>query len=250
MAFRRLITLEMGEIWGLKPTLQLVIPGSPGECRLRIVAGTCDQPAARGRDGVERSLRERQPGGSRPGRRSRRTHIGRMDFESRDGYRNAIAELAKHSARTEQEVAEAAVELAREALRCLRWFARRREPQLTWDITFSTAACTSLRAASVTHAAPRPSTRDGAALSHDILSGRHRSADICHRGISDFRCGHVHSPADRAVAAASARHADGGRFHEPSGDVTWFRRAHCRSWIFQRAFRRIARPWWPYRACC
>src|SRR5947199_382582 len=36
----------------------------------------------------------------------------RMDFATRDRYRSAIAEMAKHSARTEIEVAEAAVELA------------------------------------------------------------------------------------------------------------------------------------------
>ncbi len=39
----------------------------------------------------------------------------RMDFESRDRYRGAVAALARHSGRTEREVAEAALELAREA---------------------------------------------------------------------------------------------------------------------------------------
>ena len=39
----------------------------------------------------------------------------RMDFESRDRYRGAVTALAKHSVATEREVAEAALELAREA---------------------------------------------------------------------------------------------------------------------------------------
>ncbi len=113
--FQELITLEMGEIWGLKPTLQLVILGrleSAGSASwpelvtsLRHVGETAWKDLFESASLVDRAL------GADPA-----DAYWRMDFASRDAYRNAIAELAKHSARTEREVAEAAVELAREAL--------------------------------------------------------------------------------------------------------------------------------------
>ena len=39
-----------------------------------------------------------------------------MDFDSRDQYRKVVGSLAKHSPKSEQQVAAAAVELAGEAL--------------------------------------------------------------------------------------------------------------------------------------
>ena len=108
----------------------------------------CDQPAARRRDGLEGSLRSvslvdrvlaRDPAGA----------YARMDFESRDRYRKAIAELAKHGAQTEQEVAEAAMDLAREAAELSPTARGGRAPQHVgyyWWI----AGARSLRAASAT----------------------------------------------------------------------------------------------------
>ena len=105
----------MGEIWGLKPTLQLVILDrleSAGSAAwpelvtsLRHVGETAWKDLFESVSLVDRAL------GADPA-----DAYWRMDFASRDAYRNAIAELAKHSARTEREVAEAAVELARGAL--------------------------------------------------------------------------------------------------------------------------------------
>jgi len=42
---------------------------------------------------------------------------GKMDFESRDGYRRAVGNIAAHSSYSEQEVAQAAIVLARQAQR-------------------------------------------------------------------------------------------------------------------------------------
>jgi cyclic beta-1,2-glucan synthetase len=113
--FQEAITLEMGEIWGLKPTLQLVILDhlESADYRgwkelvtsLRHVGETAWKDLFESVSLVDRAL------GAEPA-----DAYWRMDFESRDSYRNAIAELAKHSARTEREVAEAAVELAREEM--------------------------------------------------------------------------------------------------------------------------------------
>ena len=113
--FQEVSTLEMGEIWGLKPTLQLVILGRLESAdstswpelvtSLRHVGETAWKDLFESVSLVDRALGA-DPAGA----------YWRMDFASRDGYRNAIAGLAKHSARTEREVAEAAVELAREGL--------------------------------------------------------------------------------------------------------------------------------------
>ena len=112
--FQEAIALEMGEIWGLKPTIQLVILDRLETAdstswpelvtSLRHVGETAWRDLFENVSLVDRAL------GADPA-----DAYCWMDFESRDSYRNAIAELAKHSARTEPEVAEAAVELAREA---------------------------------------------------------------------------------------------------------------------------------------
>jgi len=113
--FQEVATLEMGEIWGLNPTLQLVLldtieNGSPKRwpelvTSLRHVGETAWNDLFESVSLVDRAL------GADPAKA-----YWRMDSESRDRYRNSITDLAKHSRLTELDVAEAAVELAREAL--------------------------------------------------------------------------------------------------------------------------------------
>jgi hypothetical protein len=108
--FQEIATLEMGELWALKPALQREIlrrmEGQPSEwpaliTSLRRIGETAWKDLFESVSVVERVL-ARDPAGAYP----------RMDFGSRDAYRNVIGSLAKHSPLSEQEVAEAAVELA------------------------------------------------------------------------------------------------------------------------------------------
>ncbi|MCZ2074918.1 MAG: hypothetical protein LC130_07945 [Bryobacterales bacterium] len=120
--------LEMGEIWALKPMLQLVLlrelaatlerginadsasgeAGIPAAGRLisslRAVAQTDWKSLFEQVSLVERILRS-DPSLTYP----------RMDYESRDMYRNAIAEMATHSRAPETEIAATAVRLAKSA---------------------------------------------------------------------------------------------------------------------------------------
>lgn len=111
--FQEVAPLEMGEIWGLRPALQWEIlkrletaPSGWPELvtSLRHVGETAWKDLFENVSLVDRTL------GSDPA-----AVYWRMDFESRDRYRNAVAALAKHSTRTEVQIAEAAVALAREA---------------------------------------------------------------------------------------------------------------------------------------
>ena len=105
--------LDMSELWALKPALQ-------GELLSRIAAEPPLWPTLLASlrqlgdsqwkelfeavDRIDRTLEE-DPIGAYSG----------MDFESRDRYRNVIADLAKRSPASEHEIAEAALALAREA---------------------------------------------------------------------------------------------------------------------------------------
>ncbi len=109
--FQEVATLEMGEVWGIKPALQseilsrieTAVSGWPElVTSLRHVGETAWKDLFESVSVVEHAL-GRDPAGA----------YRRMDFESRDRYRSAVASLAKHSPLTETEVAETAVELAR-----------------------------------------------------------------------------------------------------------------------------------------
>ena len=106
----------MAEVWALKPSLQLVL--------LERVAATSSAPGT-GLPVLLGSLRtvgecqwkELFESVSIVHRELSRDPVdaySRMDYESRENYRLVIAELSKHSARTEHQVAEAAVQLAAE----------------------------------------------------------------------------------------------------------------------------------------
>ena len=106
--------LEIGEIWALKPALQLELVDRLTE------AGASEWPVLvtglrRIGDTVWKDLFEavsrthhvlaRDPAGA----------YSRMDFESRERYRKALGDLARHSPRTEAEVAEAAIDVCLQA---------------------------------------------------------------------------------------------------------------------------------------
>ena len=111
--FQQVLTLEMGEIWALKPALQSEVlqrieTGDSGwpelVTSLRQIGEMPWKDFFESVSEVDRALAA-DPAGA----------YARMDFESRDRYRNVVAALAKHSACTEQEVARKAVELAAQA---------------------------------------------------------------------------------------------------------------------------------------
>jgi cyclic beta-1,2-glucan synthetase len=111
--FQETTLLEMTELWALKPALQFEIlnrleAASSGWpeliTSLRQVGETAWKDVFEAISTVDRTLAE-DPVGA----------YSRMDFESRDRYRTIIAMLAEYSPRTEEEVAEQALELAREA---------------------------------------------------------------------------------------------------------------------------------------
>jgi hypothetical protein len=112
--FQEAVALEMGEIWALKPCLELVIleqlETAGHELWAALVTSLRQTGETAWKDIFESvSLVDRvlsnDPANAYP----------KMDFESRDHYRCAIAGLAKQSPLSERRVAEAAVELARQA---------------------------------------------------------------------------------------------------------------------------------------
>jgi cyclic beta-1,2-glucan synthetase len=104
--------LEMREIWGLKPALQLEIidhltEGAASEwpnlvTALRLIGETDWKDLFESLSCAHRVL-ARDPAGA----------YSRMDFDSRERYRNALDELAKRSQFTASEIAEAAIDLCR-----------------------------------------------------------------------------------------------------------------------------------------
>ncbi|HVX65145.1 MAG TPA: glucoamylase family protein, partial [Bryobacteraceae bacterium] len=104
----------MGEIWALKPTLQLILlerlaAAEPASwpvlvSSLRSIDESTWRELFEAVNTVDRVL-QRDPAGA----------YAAMDYESRNLYRKVLEQLAARSTYTESEVAEAAVALAREA---------------------------------------------------------------------------------------------------------------------------------------
>jgi len=105
--------LEMGEIWSLKPALQLELLdrllASEGSqwpvllTSLRKIGEMAWKDLFEAVSYAHRVL-ARDPAGA----------YSRMDFESRERYRTALADMAKHSARTEPEIAETAIDFCQQ----------------------------------------------------------------------------------------------------------------------------------------
>jgi hypothetical protein len=125
--------LEMGELWALKPALEISILDQLA----RVIAPFLDDPAfsfqlayADARIGIRRLITALRSVGeadwkllfeqiSAVDRVLRRDPVGtyaQMDYSSRDLYRSVIADLASHSETDEVEVADAAVLLAQGAI--------------------------------------------------------------------------------------------------------------------------------------
>ncbi len=111
--FQETAALEMREIWELKNALQYdilnLLENGAHEwpellTSLRQIGETTWSDIFETASTVNRALAADPAGAFAP-----------MDFDSRDRYRSVIGELAKHSPRSELEIAEAAVELARQA---------------------------------------------------------------------------------------------------------------------------------------
>jgi cyclic beta-1,2-glucan synthetase len=112
--YQQFAVLEMTEIWGLKPALELEVLDrlvrAGGESwpdlltSLRRIGETPWKDIFEAVSMVDRFL-EQDPAGAYP----------RMEFDSRDSYRQEVATLAKYSPSSESEVAERAVKLAEEA---------------------------------------------------------------------------------------------------------------------------------------
>jgi len=116
--FQEVHVLEMGELWALKPALQfaaverIAVAGNTGAhssipaliTSLRLI-GETDWKETFELLSVTNAVLSRDPSG----------HFARMDYQSRDLYRNVIADLAERSGLREQETAETAIRLASEA---------------------------------------------------------------------------------------------------------------------------------------
>jgi cyclic beta-1,2-glucan synthetase len=112
--YQQFAVLEMTELWGLKPALELEIldrllrSGSESWPELLTSLRRIDEmpwkEVFEALSAVDRLL-EQDPAGAYP----------LMDFDSRDSYRQKVATLAKYSPSTESEVAEAAVKFADDA---------------------------------------------------------------------------------------------------------------------------------------
>jgi cyclic beta-1,2-glucan synthetase len=108
--YQAVLELQMGELWALRPALQfellhaLVTASYPPPTiltSLRQLAEAEWKEIFESANVVEPVL-GRDPAGAYPD----------MDYDSRELYRHSISHLAKHSGRTEREVAAAALELA------------------------------------------------------------------------------------------------------------------------------------------
>ncbi|HEY2017926.1 MAG TPA: hypothetical protein VGH38_30690, partial [Bryobacteraceae bacterium] len=113
--FQEVATLEMGEIWGLKPALESEIlsrlENSADSQWPELVTSLRHIGEMAWKDLFETVSIVDRILASDPA-----DAYTRMDFESRDRYRAVIAELSKHSALSEREVAEVALELGHESL--------------------------------------------------------------------------------------------------------------------------------------
>ena len=112
--FQEIHELAMAELWALKPSLQLVLlervvanAAEPGTSLPVILdslrtAGECQWKELFESVSIVHTTLARDPAGA----------YARMDYDSREGYRTVISELARNSDASEHQVAEAAVELA------------------------------------------------------------------------------------------------------------------------------------------
>ena len=113
-AFQEKTELDMGEIWALKPALELTILERIGQgagdrwpalvTSLRRIEEASWKDLFEAVNIVDRIL-SRDPIRAYPA----------MDFESRDLYRRVVGDIAKHSNRSERETAKAAIALAQGA---------------------------------------------------------------------------------------------------------------------------------------
>ena len=111
---QRVTTLNMGELWGLKPALQLelidrLVTAPPGNWP-KLIEGLRHLSEMFWRDRFEATSEVERVLAQDPAKA-----YSRMDFDSRDCYRNAVGELAKHSPYSELEVAQAAIKLSEQA---------------------------------------------------------------------------------------------------------------------------------------
>jgi cyclic beta-1,2-glucan synthetase len=116
-AFQEIVELQMRELWALKPALQFellsrIVSGSEDTApllpelvsSLRHLGESDWKTIFEGLNVIEQVL------GQDPA-----AAYSRMDYASRDLYRNSVTDLAKYSGKTEKEVAYVAVALARKA---------------------------------------------------------------------------------------------------------------------------------------
>ena len=212
--FQEIQVLEMAELWALKPALQLTLLERIGPAAstagvslpvllasLRLV-GECQWKELF--ESVSRvdSILSRDPAGA----------YSRMDYDSRDYYRNLIAELAYNSDLSEVEVAEAAVSLAeakgRSAAEPCRFLAAG-----SWT---GTAA----RRYRLSCALQAPRTRCYSVLAAIVLSDRHRGSNDCARrhfaGVAAIRYPYPGG----AFPIDYPRHTGRGRFHEQPDELS------------------------------
>ncbi len=124
--FQRTTALQLHELWSLVPALKLVLLGQIAARGRGLLSNPNDDSS-----GVSTPIRSLRDIGQTTWkdvleplmvidqvlRQDPADAYGRMDFESRDLYRNRIANIAKHSDYSELETAKAAVALAEEASR-------------------------------------------------------------------------------------------------------------------------------------
>jgi hypothetical protein len=109
--------LDMGELWALKPALQFVLierialatAAPDGSLAVLITSlrgvGESDWKDLFESISITNAILARDPSG----------HFSKMDYQSRDQYRNIVTGLAKRTELTERQVAEAAIRLAADA---------------------------------------------------------------------------------------------------------------------------------------
>jgi cyclic beta-1,2-glucan synthetase len=113
--FQEKIALQMDEIWALRPALEALLID-------RLTQADASQwPALIGSlrgigETVWKDLFESVSRAHRVLARDPAGAYSRMDFESRDSYCKALADMAKHCARAERDVAEEAIDLCHRAL--------------------------------------------------------------------------------------------------------------------------------------
>ena len=215
--FQEYRPLDNSEVWNLKPALELelidrITEGDAGQwptllTSLRRIGETSWREIFEALSNVNRML-GRDPAGA----------YARMDFESRDRYRKTIADLARRSDKDETEVTECgAASGARAGERHFRRLARGHAAHACGLLPGGQGTERPRRNTGLPRSLASASSEADPEVSDIVLPDRNRTGCAGDGVRHSLPRGHSRIGVCGFGPACASSHADGGRFHEPSG---------------------------------